>query len=1022
MSRPVVEGSVSQSDPGGDAADDLATGPTQDLNADSNGESGAEPDSELTGDFSAIRPRGDAIGRAQIHARLNQLLFDEPPEPVKVGRFVILDRLGAGGMGVVYEAYDPHLDRRVALKLVQASRDDRDAAHRRLRREALSLARLSHPNVVPVHEVGVLDDQVFIVMEFVVGRTLGDWIAQEDRSWREILAVYIQAARGLAAAHAGDLVHRDFKPANAIIGEDHRVRVLDFGLARSRQRGLDGPAGRDSDAELDSEPDADAELDADADTDAVADSDRYKLAVAELNGITPAEIPILTATNAVVGTPAYMAPEQLAGREVGPASDQFSFCVALYEALYDQRPYRGRSLIALGKAFDRGQIAAPPANSRVPGWLYPILCRGLQTEPEKRYPSMDALLAALQDDPVRKRRRRLAAMAVVAALATTTGLAIYALARPVGDPPCAGVGQEIGQLWNPETRAELERVLRDTGRAYADEAWPRVAAGLDRYTADWVAMRRDACESHQSGVQSGDMLDRRMACLDGVQTAVESALTVLAETDANGLTRAVDVVQELPPVAYCGDTAALAAQVPPPRDPAVARQVDDLRARLSLAEAHEHAGRYSDALAIAEPVLDRAETLDYEPVLAEALLATGRITMMHRGASHAVELLHRATAVGVAAGVDDVALEALARRVWADSVRPGSTDEQTAVMRDVLVPLGESLARRTPQSGFKGGFGHALLLNNTGVTYMAREDRARARDYFERALALQREKAVSALELAAIPLNLALITPDEDHRVAVLEDLLTRRETALGASHLSTLDVRTNLAYAVSDPQRARKILEPAHAALRLHHPNRLVKRAKYTLYLSFLASDAGDRQSALEWLDELAAMPDLPGDSSPATRRTYDLYRESARGYAALDRGDPKSAAEAFTVMIGQFSGDEQRWWVKKNLAIAELGLGLAEIAQGRHRDAGVALERARASFQRATEINENTDHQRWLAKTRVALATALWHSAAGPSRHAQRTRAETLISRARAWYRGAGPGYRHRAQELESWPKQQR
>ena len=967
----------------------------------------------LQADFDAIRPRGEAVDRARVQAKLKKVLFDTPEEPVKLGRFVILNRLGAGAMGVVYKAYDPHLDRRVALKLVStgshASDHHRSDPHRRLWREAQSLARLSHPNVVPVHEVGVLDDQIFIVMEFVVGRTLAEWRKEQAPSWQELLAGYIQAGRGLGAAHARDLVHRDFKPANAIIGRDQRVRVLDFGLARTRRDVANLPRDlpRDlPDELLNQRPD-------NWPADQIDKSQPHDGTLA-LNADTPVAMPALTATNVIVGTPAYMAPEQLRGLEVGPASDQFSFCVALYEALYGQRPYGGRSLSEIEAAYTAGRIAEPPASSRVPGWLYPVLCRGLQFDADNRYASMEALIEALEDDPVRKVRRRLAVAAVVAMLATTSGLAVYAFHQPAAAPPCAGVGEEIGELWNSERRTALQRVFRNTGRTYAAEAWEQVEAGIARYTDDWAIIRQDACETHQRGLQSGDMLDRRMACLDSRTTALGSALTVLADTDAQSLARVVDVVQQLPALAYCGDTAALAAEVPPPQDADMARDVAALRARLSLAVAHEHGNRYQEALAIAEAAVAEAETVAYEPAVAESLLVAGRITMRHRGPSHAIALLHRATSVAVAAGVDRVALEALARRLWADGVRADASDEQTAVMRDLLLPLGEALARRTPNSAF----GHALLLNNAGVTYMAGEDRDRARDYFSRALAIQSQAGLESLELGAIHFNLALTTPDEAQRLAVFDNLLDTYERALGPSHLETLDVRTSLAYAISDPQRARDVLEQAWIAYRDHHPERLLSRAKYTQYLALLAIELGDRARARDLVDELSNMAELPDTASTYTRRKYALYRHTARGYAALYRGRPELAFAPLARALEQFPGDEQRWWIERDVAIARLGIGLAELALGRFEEAASHLEQARVVFQRASENNENADNGRWLARAQVALATSLWHGASGRSQAEQRARAEALVDQARAWYRAIGLGYRVRLEELERWP----
>jgi serine/threonine protein kinase len=224
---------------------------------------------------------------------------EEPPLEggAHIGRYVILHRHGTGGMGHVYAAYDPELDRKVALKLVRpryASKKNRKGtsqAHARMMREAQALARLSHPNVVAIHDVGLYEGQLFLAMDFVEGQTLDRWVTARKRTWQEVVGVYLQAGHGLAGAHAAGLVHRDFKPQNAIVGGDGRVRVLDFGLAHRQNTD-------ESSRSLDSSP-------------------VMRRAIA-----AP-----LTVDGAVVGTPAYMAPEQHLRKSTDARTDQFAFCM-----------------------------------------------------------------------------------------------------------------------------------------------------------------------------------------------------------------------------------------------------------------------------------------------------------------------------------------------------------------------------------------------------------------------------------------------------------------------------------------------------------------------------------------------------------------------------------------------------------------------------------------------------------------------------------------------------------------------
>lgn len=324
----------------------------------------------------------------------------EAPRPRRVGRFQVLDPIGSGSMGVVYAAYDETLDRRVALKLLHG-----DAISSSwLRREGQAIGRISHPNVVTVYEVGEHEGSVYLAMELVEGPTLRAWLAEERRSFTEVLRMFLQVGEGLAAVHAAGLMHRDFKPDNVLIGPDGRPRIADFGIAGVAE---DDGAGAPS---------------------------------------TPRRRQILEATLAgpgrLAGTPAYMAPEILAGERATPASDQWSFCAALYRAAYGTPPFpHGDGDVA---AFSRrvidGTPAPPPRRADVPAWLAPILLRGLARNPAARFPSQAALLAAIEGhlprdpdlDPsvVRRDVQILRSAVLIAAVATVITVAIFF--RPLG--------------------------------------------------------------------------------------------------------------------------------------------------------------------------------------------------------------------------------------------------------------------------------------------------------------------------------------------------------------------------------------------------------------------------------------------------------------------------------------------------------------------------------------------------------------------------------------------------------------
>jgi hypothetical protein len=319
-------------------------------------------------------------------AQRDGLAVDGLNPGTSIDRFTIIGSLGRGGMGTVVSAYDPRLEREVAIKLVsQGSGSGGDDSRERLVREARALAKLRHPNVVAVYEVGEHQGQVYLAMEKVAGGDLRQALRALHRdgnaTWRRILDRFISAGRGLAAAHAGGMVHRDFKPENVLVDDDSRVLVADFGLV--------GTTGETSELEP-------------ADGSTVHDR--------------------LTRRDVIMGTPAYMAPEQHLGMPVDARADQFAFCVALYEALYGELPFAGETRKQYVGAMTRGELRAPRPVRKVPRWLRDILARGLSPDPAARYASMDALLAELGADPIRQlrlgRRER--------TLATGGGVAVVA--------------------------------------------------------------------------------------------------------------------------------------------------------------------------------------------------------------------------------------------------------------------------------------------------------------------------------------------------------------------------------------------------------------------------------------------------------------------------------------------------------------------------------------------------------------------------------------------------------------------
>jgi serine/threonine protein kinase len=349
------------------------------------------------GDCRTVLARVTSAARGQLEMRSAPHDDHDDAEELmpgrRVGRYVIEVLIGRGAMGAVYAATDPDLHRKVAVKLLRAdalSDRARTQMRSRLLREAQAMARLSHPEVITVHDVGSFGDQLFVAMEYVEGETLRRWRCAKHRSCAEILAVYERAGSGLAAAHEAGLVHRDFKPDNVLVGRDGRVRVTDFGLARS----VDEREGATTPAETEIEP----------------GSNRL--------------LATLTRTGTLLGTPAYMAPEQLRGGAADARSDVFSFCVALYEALYGERPFAGATVVLLQSAIEQGRMRAAPVMTPVPAWLRAVLLRGLRAKPEERFASMRALLDALRAAHGASRRQRAIGLGAAALAIGLASLAV----------------------------------------------------------------------------------------------------------------------------------------------------------------------------------------------------------------------------------------------------------------------------------------------------------------------------------------------------------------------------------------------------------------------------------------------------------------------------------------------------------------------------------------------------------------------------------------------------------------------
>ncbi|MDB4959659.1 MAG: Serine/threonine kinase [Myxococcales bacterium] len=577
----------------------------------------------------------------------------------KLGRYEIRGVLGRGGMGVVYQAFDPDLARKVAIKVLRSElAADAEAATARLLREGRAIAKLAHPHVVAVFDVGQHGDAVFIAMELVDGRSLDVWIAEQPRPWREVVRVFVQAGDGLAAAHAAGLIHRDFKPANVLLGHDGRARVTDFGVARFGERDK-----RASQAK-------------------VANSEEVRL----------------THTGAMIGTPAYMPLEQLDGDEVDERSDQFSFAVSLYEALYGERPFAGLTLGELHDNLSAERVRPAPATSGVPAWLRAVVRRGLRPARADRYPSLDDLLAQLRRK--RGRKRRVAAAIVgVAVAAGAIGAYVFAGGSHGPHVDCAGeADKKLAAAWRTPS-AKVERTA--------------LVAAVDERTDEWRTASIALCEKPDPDpvVRGTDQ-----SCLTSHLDSFEILAAQFVDATPGMLAALDERVHTDDRPRRCQEHAPKQYPVPLPAD--AAKRTLAITARQKNLRARTHGADMSSeaALALARDALALAEQSGHEPTIAKTWTAVGAALLDRNDSDGAIDAWRKAiTAAERGGGTETLALgHALLASVVCNA--PGRVSECDAeIERGVAYyadhPEDRSLQFELPYAAYQG----ARLVPELGV-------------------------------------------------------------------------------------------------------------------------------------------------------------------------------------------------------------------------------------------------------------------------------------------------------------------
>jgi tetratricopeptide (TPR) repeat protein/predicted Ser/Thr protein kinase len=924
------------------------------------------------------------------------------PRGYALGRYIILSELGSGGMGVVYMALDPELDRRVAVKLLR-NEEASEGARVRLLREAQALARLSHPNVVTIHDVGEHEGQIYIAMEYVEGSTLTQW-CKAPRTWKQVLDTLVRAGEGLAAAHEGRLVHRDFKPDNVMVGRDGRVRVMDFGLARGQVADAGEvestlPGGR---AKEDAPPD-----------------------------------PGVTRGTGVVGTPAYMSPEQHRGDAVDARTDQFSFCVTLWEALYGQRPFAGEQLPALVMNVLGGIVREPPSDRGVPSWLRRAIERGLRVDRTERYESMNALLEAIEQHRRRARNgRRLAvALAGLGVAALVAGAMVRS--RHAKTAACEREGQAAAAVWPGRIDAVREGIA-GAGLAYAETLPERLAPWLDKWATEWGQATEDACRRLTiSETMAPDVHRRVVGCLDLQRVDVETLVEGLAAGDPVALRNAVPDAADLPSPAECMDLDRLARMAWP--DDAQWNEVQELRRSLVAQARPGSRSELDAAIERARGLVARAEAVGFAPLVAEAQLALGETLQEddYAGSEAAFRAAYFGALAVDAPNTAATAAERLVRLVGSKLARPDEALEWAEHAR--------ALSQRVDD---EEGLLRARLDSSVGTVIEAKGDYTEAARVYEGVLAVREAALGPEHPEVAVALNMLATAKGRNRELAEAERLLRRvigiRERTDGPGHPFTIWAYNNLATALKGQGRleeAQVIYERNLGELERLFGDDHFEVTSTLNNLGNLLGMRGRNEEALAYheralkIRETKLGPTHPEVATSLGNRGNILHslkrHEEARAdfqraleivEAAFGPEHPGVAQDmANLAAVHEALGDYEKAesFARRSVELREkllgpshvlvaaslLNLGSAAIADGRAADAIAPLERSVAIRQAKGDLPT------LLAESRFELARALEASGADEKR------AIELAREALAAYRAAGAGVEAEIERIVAW-----
>ncbi len=884
-----------------------------------------------------------------------------------VGRYLIVDVLGAGAMGVVYRAYDPDLDRALALKVVGDADNGSTAGAReqaRLLREAQAMARVNHANVIQVFDVGELDTSVYVAMELVDGVTLKEWLVPK-RTPAQIVDLFEAAGRGLAAAHAQGLTHRDFKPDNVMVDGAGQPRVLDFGLARASHRPQ-------------------------------IDESTESLRTAE----NPVSIDTsMTEAGTLLGTPAYMSPEQYRGEPADHRSDQFAFCVALFEALVGRRPFRGNTVSALAASVTHGRVDLPARPPVSRGMLQAIL-RGLRVEPKERHPSMDALLAAL-----RRQRRKSRSLGV---LVGGAGLAIgaVALVRSGGapaapPPPCQGAEDDVTAIWSSPRRVTIGGRFEAQAGDRGVRAWTDVEQRVDTYLAGWIEGRTEACRATRvRGEQSDSLLDLRIACYDAQLRSVDATLSALESADAVAIDNASDAVGEFSSLESCTQAERLLDAAPRPTDPAELEALEALEARHDALAAQINLGHYEDVLDDARALAKDAEAVGYAPALYQCLTALGHAESEAGTDTAAADAFERALHAAIAA--DDTDASATAAISLALSVGYFVADTDRGLR---LIELARAFASRSPNAEQLQQFAtehEAAIYVRKGEMSKALELHTAVRDYWRGREGGTAKVAGALLDIGSIH----AATGRSQEAITAIEQAVELRSEVYGPDH----------------PQTANALRELGTGFSKLERFDEAETHLKRALEIQEGARGRTTRKVAV-LLDDLGRVLRARGDLEAAIER----HREAYDILAAIDGGEGPSLVVS-GLNIGYTLNAAGHW--EDALAEFVKALEMAQRVSGAEHPHVVYAANAAASAlvdqdrfdeayvyaKKALDLDGKAEvPPTLLAETRFIATHALWKDGHVPA--ATKDRARSLARRAREIYAAGPPHWGPYIEKIDAW-----